>query len=187
MKHTRFTISLSLGLALVLLTACAGAPVHTDYDRDARFDGMSTFAWLAPSYEKVDDPVLDSELLGAKVRRAVVMTLTSRGYEETAEDAADFLVTYHTSSRERVRDHGVSFGIGFGGFYHRGHHSIIVRDGFGMDSYQEGSLIIDIVDAETKQLVWRGWTRDLLHPRSYTEEAVGRAIEAILERFPPGR
>jgi hypothetical protein len=169
--------------------ACATHRVATDFDREVRFDQLRSFVWLEPAPEQIDDPLLDSPLLSRKIQRAAGDELVRRGYVQAASAAeADFFVTYHTTSRERIRDAGgVSFGFGYGTGYRRGHHSIFVGDRFGrVESYQEGTLIIDIVDARTRQLVWRGWTRGAVHPARFTDEAVDRNVRDILSRFPPG-
>lgn len=170
------------------LGACASQRVATDFDSAARFGDLKTFAWLAPSRDQVEDPVLDSELLGRKIQRAAANELVRRGYVLVRDDAApDFFVTYHTSSRERIRDAGgISIGVGLGGGYRRSRHSIFVGDHFGgVESYQEGTLILDIIDARTRELIWRGWMRGSMHPTRYTDEAVDAAVREILAEFPP--
>lgn len=169
----------------VFATACAGPFVRSDFDSAAEFGGFRSFAWLDPVSSDVENPLLDSPLLTRKVERAVIATLAERGYEPADTAEADFLVTYHTSVRERVRDSGVNVGFTFGSGYRRGLRTIVVGDQFGADSYQEGTLMIDIIDAETDELVWRGWSTANVHPDRYTDEAVTEAVQAILAKFPP--
>jgi hypothetical protein len=173
---------LVLALAIV---ACAGHSVRTDFDNSTAFDGFESFAWLEPLPGNVENPLLDSPLFGRKVRQSATAALAERGFIEVDEEAADFLITYHTSVRERLRDSGVSVGFSFGGGYRRGVRSIVVGDQFGRDSYEEGTLMIDIIDARTDELVWRGWTASNVRPDRYTDEAVAEAVRAILAKFPP--
>ncbi len=52
----------------------------------------------------------------------------------------------------------------------------------------QGTLVIDLVDASTGELVWHGWAHDTLDPTLTTEERerkVEEAVAAILARFPP--
>lgn len=174
-------------LCALAIAGCAGVPVRTDHDADTRFETFRNFAWLEPAHDQVADPVLDSQLLGTKVRRAAVANLTARGYREVPADRADFLVTYHTASRERMRDSNVTIGWGFGrGYYHRGHRSIWVDQTYWNDSFQEGTLMLDVIDASSNRLVWRGWVSTRVHRDSFTDAAVERAVSDILARFPPG-
>ena len=39
---------LPAGPMVLLLCACSGIAVDMDYDRDARFEDLKTFAWLKP-------------------------------------------------------------------------------------------------------------------------------------------
>lgn len=171
-------------LALVL-AACAGAAVRTDHDPAAGFGDLRSFAWLERGVREVEDPLLDSQLLGRKVREAVTVALGERGYAEVTAADADFLVTYHTTVRERVRDSGPSFSLTFGSVYRRGPRTIVVDDRFGSHSYREGTLIIDVIDARTDTLIWRGWSSGAVHERRFTETAVAESVRAILARFPP--
>ena len=177
-------------LAALALSACAGSRVATDFDDSARFDMLQTFAWLDPVVDDIEDPVLDSQLLTRKVRRAVASTLLQRGYAQTEHAAdADFLVTYHTASRERLRDRGgFSIGLGIGRAWRHGYGSMHVGDGYfpRIEGYQEGTLIIDILDADTRDLLWRGWVRNTVDARNYTDEAITAAVSEIIAEFPPG-
>jgi hypothetical protein len=179
-----------LAFAALTLAACAGSRVATDYDANARFDTLQTFAWLDPVLEDVEDPVLDSQLLTRKVQRAVADALLQRGYSRTEHPAdADFLVTYHTASRERLRDRGgFSIGLGIGRPWRHGYGSMHVGDGYfpRIEGYQEGTLIIDVLDAESRDLLWRGWVRNTVETRNYTDEAIMAAVNEIIAEFPPG-
>jgi hypothetical protein len=70
------------------------------------------------------------------------------------EEDPDFFITYHTNSRDEVRYNTTNFGYGYGsGWYYGG--------GMGSSTttattYTKGTLIIDIWDAESKELIWRG-------------------------------
>lgn len=172
------------------LAACAGSRVATDYDGSARFDTLQTFAWLDPVVDDVEDPVLDSQLLTRKVQRSVADALMQRGYSQTEHAVdADFLVTYHTASRERLRDRGgFSIGLGIGRPWRHGYGSVYMGDSYfpRIEGYQEGTLIIDILDAGNRDLLWRGWVRNTVDTRNYTDEAIAAAVNEIIAEFPPG-
>ncbi|MEX0899412.1 MAG: DUF4136 domain-containing protein [Gammaproteobacteria bacterium] len=179
-----------IALAALALAACAGSRVATDYDGSARFDTLQTFAWLDPVVDDIEDPVLDSQLLTRKVQRSVADALLQRGYSRTESAVdADFLVTYHTASRERLRDRGgFSIGLGIGRPWRHGYGSVYMGDSYfpRIEGYQEGTLIIDILDADTRDLLWRGWVRNTVDARNYTDEAIAAAVAEIIAEFPPG-
>ena len=53
--------------------------------------------------------------------------------------------------------------------------------------YQEGSVIIDIIDSKEKQLVWRGAAEGVLYENDDPESVISETVKAILKDFPPKR
>jgi hypothetical protein len=55
--------------------------------------------------------------------------------------------------------------------------------------YTQGTLILDIVDAGTKKLTWRGSAQANLgsnpSPGASTDKKIKQATDKILDRFPP--
>lgn len=169
-------------LASVVLAGCA-PQIHTEYDEKADFSNYKTFTWAPPVIKKVENPILDSELLTERVYKAVKEELTRRGYTEVEKDA-DFNITYHTASKEKLRSSPFSIGIGYGHYYGRWGHSVIF-DGPDMRSEEEGVLILDIMT--NNKLVWRGWDTSLVSQKNYSQKAINQAVEKILAKFPPGK
>ncbi|MGH8495447.1 MAG: DUF4136 domain-containing protein [Gammaproteobacteria bacterium] len=179
---TRLTLGI-LGAAL-MLCACGGPNIQVERDPDANLVEYESYSWVAPEQQDVEDPILDSALLSKKVERAIRATLDERGFEAT-ETNPDFYVTYHTASKEKLRTTGFNVGIGYSRFDPRWGYAAV----FGppeVRSYEEAVLIIDVVDAETDTLVWRGWETGRLSRERFSAEAVDVAVEQILSRFPIG-
>ncbi|MDQ2070869.1 DUF4136 domain-containing protein [Natronospira bacteriovora] len=176
-------------VALAWLTGCA--TTRAEYDREADFSRYQTFAWSEPERREVRDPVLDSELLDRRVERAVRDALREKGFREVAVDEADFIVTYHITSRERVytspnvRVH-LSYGRGYR-YYPHWHDPFYGPYPYEHRSYREGTLIIDIVDREREELVWRSWRASEARQDQFSESQVNRRVERILREFPPAR
>lgn len=172
-------------LIIAVLAGCAMSPRH-EFDPETDFDAFREFTFRMPEYadEKVSDPILDSPLLGNRVREAVTAELSRRGYSVNDENP-DFIVTYHAAKDFDVRDTGPRFNVGF----YRGWNHI--HTGVLFDSWprvsKEGVLIIDIIDAETGTLTWRGWRELPLNQRNFDSEQVRRSAANILSAFPPGQ
>lgn len=176
------------GLAVVLLSACASRPPH-EFDRQADFSQLRSFQWLEPEYEKdsvsISHPVLDSPLLGRRVKNAVTGNLEARGYREVEADP-DFFVTYHTTqSQQERRRTGSYLQLGYGQFRPRFGTSVVVD--MWPRTFNEGTLIIDIVDADSGDLVWRGWRDTELTRRNFDDARVNEAVGYVLSAFPPER
>lgn len=155
-------------------------------DNAAQFSGLHTFAWVTPLPGPVRNPILDSQILEERVRRAVVTDLTRRGYVETTPDKSpDFIVTYHTVGKQKLQSTGPTFGFGFVDAFPYGFGNVMFPVGNDVQSYEEGTLMLDIIDGHSKRLVWRGWTKDWVNRDNYSAKAVNQAVQEILAKFPP--
>lgn len=178
----RLASLISAILVMAVLAGCA-TPRH-EFNPEADFNAFREFTFRMPEYEgeKVSDPILDSPLLGNRVRNAVTTELTRRGYSINDENP-DFIVTYHAAKDFDVDNSGPRFNVGF----HRGWNNI--HTGILFDTWprvsKEGVLIIDIIDAETGTLAWRGWRELPLNQRNFDSEQVNRSTASILSVFPP--
>lgn len=177
-------------LLIVALVAACATPIQSEHLAGADFAGYHKFYWRAPPANRpVRNPITDNTIVDQRVAQAVVHTLTSRGFEQVSDPAqADFIVTYLTSTQQQIRSTGgVSVGIGFGYPFYNPFFGTAFYPAFPYDvrSYQQASLIIDIIDAHTHQLVWRGWTSNELTSANYSSQAVDRAVQRILAEFPP--
>jgi hypothetical protein len=174
------------GLVLILAVAagCSTMRIETDWDTTADFSGLHTYAWLPEPDRSAEPPRVDNTLLARRVHRAVDAELAQRGIAKVDAKDADFLVTYHAAQDSKLDVQTVNTGFG----YTVGTWGW----GFGTEtyvrSYDEGTLILDIVDPKTHQLEWRGWAIAEVRPSATPEEREARINEAVhrmLARFPP--
>lgn len=189
---------LILFLGLGTLAAC-GNPVQTEVDKHADLAGYRTFAWQAPERSEVDDPILDSDLMDKRMRTAIVRSLEDQGYVYDEENP-DFFVTYHTTTREKVRSSGFGTSVTMAQYHvqedgsllitpitpRRSYHynSTTVREAPPPRSYNEAVVIVDIIDRKTETLVWRGWDEKRLTRKGFDRESVRKTVEEILSEFP---
>lgn len=179
----KILLILSFGL-VVALAACAPR-VYVEQDNTASFSGLRTFAWVSPPIGPVNNPILDSQILEGRVQRAVVADLSARGFTQVAANQSpDFTVTYHTVSKQKLESSGASFAIGFGSYYPYGFSNVFVPVGNNVQSRDQGTLMLDIIDGRSKRLIWRGWTKDWISQDNYSEQAVAQDVHKILSKFP---
>ncbi len=180
---TRFPL-LALAAGALLLAGCAPR-IYTEQDENAALQGYHSFAWVSPPAGPVRDPILDSQILESRVHSAVSADLKSRGFEEVAGDAnPDFLVTYHTSAKQKLESSGASFSFGIIDAFPGGFGSVGFPVGPQVESRDEGTLMLDVIDGKSKRLAWRGWTTELLSQDNYSDKAVAEAVKNILDKFP---
>jgi len=175
---------LSLAALTLFLAACSPR-IYVEQDQDAKLEGYHRFAWLTPPPSPVRDPILDSQILEARVHKAVSADMQGRGFEEVAPDAGpDFLVTYHTSAKQKIESTGATFSFGFVDAFPHGFGAVGFPVGPDVQSRDEGTLMLDVMDGKSKRLVWRGWTTQLLNQDNYSDQAVAGAVKDILDKFP---
>jgi hypothetical protein len=176
--------------ALSSLSGCASRSRY-DYDREIAFSYYRTFDWIAPpvraSEEEINSspegPFARNSLLDKRIRAAVNEHLEARGYRYEEGGEPDFRLNYHVTFKDKLVGSGSDFG--YAGRYRRGAFS----SGFNWSvrQYQEGTIIIDIVDRAKDQLVWRGWMTSRNRDGYFDEPEIARAVRTILMRFPPGQ
>ncbi|HEX2667309.1 MAG TPA: DUF4136 domain-containing protein [Gammaproteobacteria bacterium] len=172
------------GAALLLLAACAPR-VYVEQDDSAGLQGYHRFAWVTPPAGPVRDPILDSQILESRVHNAVSADLKARGFEEVAADGdPDFMVTYHTSSKQKLESTGASFSFGIVDAFPHGFGSVAFPVGNDVQTRDEGTLMLDVIDGKSKRLAWRGWTTGLLNQDNYSDKSVAEAVKNILDKFP---
>ena len=176
-------------IALPGLSSCA-TTVRSDFDRDVIFSRYQTFDWIAPPIRASEaelrpdpqGPFARNSLLDKRIRAAVTSNLRARGYRYVEGGESNFRLNYHVTFKDKLVGSGSDFG--YTGRYHRGAFS----SGFhwSVRQYQQGTVIIDIVDRAKDQLVWRGWVVSRNRDGNYDEAEINRAVNQILMRFPPG-
>lgn len=155
-------------VAAAIAGAAAASTVKLDYDRRADFSTYESWAW------KRGEERRGATLAETRIRRALTNGFTERGFERVDDLAeADFLVDYRAAAHGelRVREGFRTPGVG--------------RD-LSVDRVPVGTLVVDVFDAETGALVWRGLVSDTLaRDPERAEKKTARAVAKLLAQFPP--
>ena len=185
---------LALAGAAALSLACATVRVSTDYDDSVDFTSLETYAWLDPPMREASreeggqsgDPFTQNTLVDKRVRDEVDGWLAAHGYRQarSADEPIDFLVRWDLVSQQVTGDSPVFVTGGFG----RYGYGYGVGSGIGYsppNTYQEGTLILDVIAPESQQLLWRGSGTSQARDPHMKPERLRKSVNAILERFPP--
>jgi len=173
-------------LFALLMAAPAVAGIYVDYDPSADVTKIKTFKW-------VDKPGTSlqyhDQLLHSRVKQRIESELTERGYILDEADP-DVLIAYHASSKEEfsvnVATLGYTYGPGWAWDpYWHGAYGAGTTTSATLRSYGVGTLLIDIVDAENKQLIWRGSATGIVVPENPHKlgKKVMNAIEKIIAKW----
>jgi len=167
---------LSLLTAILFLTVwggCSSVSVHSDYDPDVDFFLFEGYDWLKPPNNlKVN---YRNKLENKKIIKAIEGELNRKGYHKKTSKKPDFLITFHLNvvNKVEVTDWGYS--------YRRG-RSWVKR--IETEPYKEKTLVLDIIDPVSKELIWRGWDQSKLRPGD-ADHTVAEFVRQILRDFPP--
>ncbi|CAM1345588.1 DUF4136 domain-containing protein [Tenacibaculum amylolyticum] len=173
-----------LPLLVLFITSCSSVRVATDYDTKADFNNYKTFAFYKPGIDKAPISDLDKK----RIMRAIEANLLAKGMQKSSNP--DVLVSLFTKSRERINinDNNAAFGWGWG--YGWGWNPWMWGGAgrLNVNQYTEGTLFIDIIDANKKELVWQGIGSGALSMRSTKkrEERIKKFVTDILSKYPPG-
>ncbi len=179
-----------LALALVFTTGC-GVRAFSDWDRGRDFRGYQTFTLEpSPPFERApgSGTPFDSPLLSGRVESAVRQELMNAGFAAVPiDEEADFRVQFRLSAQERYKVSTTT-----GAYYGYNHpHYYATDHSYGwwgapvVSQTTEAMLIIDFLDASSRELVWRGWAAQPLVGSGPSQERLDKVVAAILERFPP--
>ncbi|CAA0088171.1 Uncharacterised protein [Zhongshania aliphaticivorans] len=190
---------LVLTLVMLMLGACAGVPVSTDYSQSYDFSNVSSYAWLLPPMNKKSE--VDNDLIRERVINAVDMQLTAKGMKEvSAGDGPSVLLSYQLGQEDKIAIDNIGSWYTHFGYYPcyrcnpRGRHGYIGASHFYNDdlwvrNYKESTLMVDVIAPESKKLLWRGTTKRVIPTLKTPEERrlyVLETVSAILAEFPPG-
>ena len=181
------------GLAIMaaaawLLSACA-TTTNVDFREGHDFSGISTIEIRPPSQSGNQDPRVSGQLIDDRINKSIQRYLVSRGYQVDTQGAQARL-SWILSTRAGLESYDSGISVGFGRF-HR-HSAVGIGYGFPLyevESYDEAVLTIDITDAVSGNLLWRGSTSRRLHDGMTPEklsDLVNRLVDDVLEHFPPG-
>jgi hypothetical protein len=180
MCKARFTI---VALLVAMLAGCATTDVpemRVDYDRKADFSVYRTFGFPK---ETGTDRGGYSTLVTSYFKSSVTTAMEARGYKYSAENP-DLLVNFYMNTRDRTESRPSP-----GGYYR-------YRDGLygGWPSYPEdrtftyqvGTINLDIVDAEKKQLIWEGVSEGVVTEESLANPKVkvNAVVTELMRRYP---
>jgi hypothetical protein len=166
-------------LALVLFIpalACSSMTVRADHDSQNDFGTYSAFAVFERQGKENRRPQMNP-IVDRRIGASMAAELEAKGFASTAARKADFLVTFYTAVRRRV----VINRAGWYGWGRWGWHG----GATWVNSYPEGTLVIDIIDRQSRQLVWRGVGEGAFTSTNPSNEKVAKRVSKILRTFPP--
>ena len=174
------------------LVGCATKPakVNTEFDSQADFASAKTFVLLPlPKDVPGADPGLAMRV-NHTVETTVRNAMTAKGYREVAREEADIAVLIHGKlvPKTAFADWGLSPSYGAYG-WNRGYRGYYGGMSMGsnviVDQYNEGTLIGEVYDVESKSMIWVGWMSTRTNTKREGEvERITAAVDRLLALYP---
>ncbi len=172
--------------AIVMIGGCGTSiNVNYDYDVNAHFEDYKTYDWVPRAKSgagSARQAQQQSDLLDKRIKGHVDAALSEKGMSVTS-NSPSMLVVYHVGVQDKVQvtDWGYRYSDHYWGW---GGRDIDVYN------YEEGTLILDFIDAGTQELVWRGAGSVALDSSSdpgKSDELIRKVVGKIMSQYPPKR
>lgn len=179
-------LTATLAIAAIALSGCASGPdIQADYDKAADFGKYRTYGFVAQAGTGSGDV----RSLGTQMmQNAAARQMEQRGYTR-AEDP-DLVINFKGKLEEKVDVESTpaphyGAGWGYGGWYGApyggwGGTEVTTR------RYNVGTLVMDVVDREKRQVVFQGGISDVVtrEMQENREATIGRAVEGLFSKYP---
>jgi len=183
---------LILSVITLSLIGCSSIKYSTDFDPTQDFSKYKTYRFANPSEVDPEDLLNQYPLIKKRVMAAIEEDFAAKGFQIAEEGEPDFVVILASGSKEKMSVTNTG-GYGYGGWY--GGYGGYGGYGYGgstyVNYYEEGTLVIDIVDWQEKELSFRGTATGTLSKSEKTPEEsqadIDELITNILSKFPPGQ
>jgi hypothetical protein len=166
------------GVALAVAGGARAQDVKVDFDHAATFAAYRTFSIKLGT-------AWGNEFAEKRVVGEVTQALTGKGWTQAPEGQADTQVVLHGASQ--MKKDLNTFYSGMGGYGYRGWGGGMGTATTTVNEYLVGTLVVDIFDGKSKNLVWRGIAQDELSDKAdKNAKKRAKAMEKLFKDFPPG-
>jgi len=138
------------------------------------FSKYHTYKWVT-----IQGGAHPNQIMDAQIKQAVDSQLSTKGLTKTDGDKADLYVGYQVAvdQEKQWNAYGMGGGVRWGGMASAQSSTISV-----------GTLVLDLYDPASKQLVWTGQATKTLDPSSNQEKNqknLDKAMAKLLKNYPP--
>jgi hypothetical protein len=171
----------ALTASLLVVSACATVRVSSHTERGLSWAQFRTFDWGPPDAVPAGDARLDKDAnFQDRMQGAIEKQMAAHGVAHAAgADGPDLLVHYHATGAERIDVDEMDRSSGY---------CVTADCRPRVTRHEAGTLVVDVIDARTNRLIWRGWAQGRLdrvlgnHDR--VRQAIEESVKEIFTTFP---
>jgi hypothetical protein len=167
-----------MGMMLLFAGKLSAQQVKTDFDRNANFGQYKTYSW---EQVKTKD-ALDVD----RIKGAVNAALTAKGWTQVDSGGDVSIIAMEmTHDQQTLNTFYDGFGGGWG--WRRFGGGGLGEATTTTETYKVGTVVVDLFDTKTKQLIWRGSSIDTLSNNSDKNiKNLDKGVDKMFKNFPPG-
>jgi len=174
--------------ATALLIAIASCTTVKVDQSSANLSKYRTYAFMDPDVKAGKNPLYYNDIATQNVESVVDNALLNKGLTKN-ESNPDLLIGYHFFVEQKTRtvNDPPMYGpyMGWGRWGWRGWAPGYWGWGRSRtETYNDGTLVVDMVDARRKKLVWRGSIENAVTNPNMITEQLPREVNKILEKYP---
>ena len=168
--------------AVICLMAAATVSAQ-DVDIRAKegvsFSGYATYSWAPHLDVEGDHPVADGSPLDVTIKQAADSELKRKGYELVEQEASpDLMINYVGFGTDMTSIEGITKEVAPGVKW------IGDPQAHSMRSYRQGTLVFEVVDTASDEMVWSGWVTELARTFEKLRAKAEKATRRVFTHFP---
>jgi hypothetical protein len=172
----------TLVFALCAVGSAVAQDVRYDYDPAADFTKYKTYRWVQhPDSLQLDQLTLTQ--LGA----AFDAELSKKGLQKASGETSDLVFVYQIATQQEKSLTAFSSGWGYGPGWRYGGGGYTTTTAT-TETIVNGSVALDMYDAATKKMIWRGVATKTLDPGAKPDKRrknMAKAAQKMLKNYPP--
>jgi hypothetical protein len=157
-------------LICIASTIALGQQVSVNYNHSQDFSQYHTYAWASDNANKIQNSILAQQ-----AQSDINSTLQGKGLQMVQESGNPDLIVTANGGMQQQTSYSAWGMRGFGG-------------GMGTitpEQNVEGTMIVDLYDAKTKSLVWRGVAQNTLSSNGgKNTKMVSNAVQKMFKQYP---
>ena len=159
---------LEIGCIFLSLSGSFAQKVSYDFDKNAKFSQFKTYRWVyIKGAEQLD------EQWDRRIRAALDAEFLKKGLSRMDDGKVDLYVGYQTAAAKE--ENIMSYSL---------HGAATLGD----TTVYIGQLVVDLYDAATENLIWRGAVSKTIDQRAKSEKRpknLAKAVAKLLKDYPP--